>query len=70
MGFDAIDQQDVFAGGPCWKLLVRPDQTATLTCDDGNGNIVYRKTIEHTDFPLDEIAFYFIDNVILLPSEY
>jgi len=26
--------------------------------------------IEFTDFPLDEIKFYFADNVILLPSEY
>jgi len=30
-----------------WKLAVRPDRTATLTCDDGNGNIVFTKEIEH-----------------------
>jgi hypothetical protein len=53
-----------------WKLLVHADQTATLTCDDGNGNIVYTKQIHFTDFPLKEIKFYFTDNVILLPSEY
>ena len=53
-----------------WKLSVRPDHTATLTCDDGNGNIVYTKAIEYTDFPLDEITFYFTNNTILLPSEY
>ena len=23
-----------------WKLTVKPDRTATLTCDDGNGNVV------------------------------
>jgi hypothetical protein len=40
------------------------------TCDDGNGNIVFTKEIEHTDFPLDEIKLYFADNVIHLPSEY
>ena len=34
-----------------WKLGVHPDRTATLTCDDGNGNIVFTKNIEHTDFP-------------------
>ncbi|WP_425606571.1 DUF6876 family protein [Prosthecobacter fusiformis] len=28
------------------------------------------KGIEFTDFPLDEIAFYFTDNVLMLPSEY
>jgi hypothetical protein len=47
-----------------WKLAVRPDHTATLTCDDGNGNIVFTKEIEHTDFPLDEITLYFANNVI------
>jgi len=53
-----------------WKLAVRPDRTATLTCDDGNGNIVFTKQIEYTDFPLDEITLYFANRVILLPSEY
>jgi hypothetical protein len=53
-----------------WKLAVRPNRTATLTCDDGNGNIVFTKEIEHTDFPLDEITLYFANNVIHLPSEY
>ena len=53
-----------------WRLMVNSDKTATLTCDDGNGNIVFTKPIEYTDFPLGEIAFYFIDNVIMLPTEY
>src|ERR1017187_5940807 len=53
-----------------WKLAVRPDQSATLTCDDGNGNIVFTKQIEHTDFPLDELTLYFANRVIHLPSEY
>jgi len=53
-----------------WKLAVKADQTATLTCDDGNGNIVFSKLIEFTDFPLPEISFYFTNKTILLPSEY
>jgi len=53
-----------------WKLAVRPDRTATLTCDDGNGNIVFTKEIKYTDFPLDEITLYFTNKVIHLPSEY
>jgi hypothetical protein len=53
-----------------WKLIVRPDHTATLTCEDGNGKAVFTKQISFTDFPLDEIMLYFTDNVILLPSEY
>jgi hypothetical protein len=24
-----------------WNLAVRPDRSATFTCDDGNGNIVF-----------------------------
>ena len=53
-----------------WKLNLRPDHTATLICEDGNGNVVFTKQLEYTDFPLDEIKFYFTNNVILLPSEY
>jgi hypothetical protein len=53
-----------------WKLAVRPDHTARLTCDDGNGHIVFTKELEFTDFPLDEVMLYFANNVIHLPSEY
>ena len=37
-----------------WKLQVRADRSATVLCDDGNGNIVYSQEIPFTDFPLDE----------------
>ena len=53
-----------------WKLAINADRTAVLTCNDGNGAIVFSKTIEFTDFPLSEIEFYFANNVIHLPSEY
>jgi hypothetical protein len=53
-----------------WKLIVGPGHTATLTCDDGNNNVVFTKRIEFTDFPLPEVTLYFTDNTILLPSEY
>ena len=53
-----------------WKLTVRPDRTATLTCDDGNGRIVYTKEIGFTDFPLDTITLWFANNTIYLPSEH
>jgi hypothetical protein len=51
-------------------LTVKADHTAVLTCDDGNGDIVYSKPIEFTDFPLEEITFYFTNKTLLLPSEY
>lgn len=52
-----------------WKLAVN-DHKGVLTCDDGDGKVVYTKQIPFTDFPLSEIKFYFTDNVILLLSEY
>ena len=52
-----------------WKLVVRPDRTATLTCEDGNYNVVYAQQLEFTDFPLDEVTLWFENNVIYLPSE-
>lgn len=53
-----------------WRLIVRPDHTATLTCEDGNGNIVYTQQLEFTDFPRDEITLWFTNNTIYLPSEH
>ncbi|MDD2467569.1 MAG: hypothetical protein PHI97_26605 [Desulfobulbus sp.] len=53
-----------------WRLTVKKDNTATLVCEDGNGRKILSKRIPFTDFPLDEISFYFINNTILLPSEY
>ena len=53
-----------------WRLKVNPDKTATLKCEDGNDHIILTKPIEYTDFPLEEISFFFTDNVIMLPNEY
>ena len=53
-----------------WNLAVNADQSATLTCGDGNGRIVYSKEIEYTDFPPDGVTLWFTNNTILLPSEY
>lgn len=52
-----------------WKLTVK-DERGTLTCDDGDGNIVYMQDIPYTDFPLPEIKFYFVGKTIMLTSEY
>lgn len=54
----------------CWKLRLGENSTATLTCDDGNGNVVHSEEITFTDFPLPEIDLWFQNNTILLPSEY
>lgn len=53
-----------------WTLKVNSDSTALLTCDDGNGRIVFDQSIPFTDFPLPEVKLYFCNNVIMLPGEY
>ena len=57
-----------------WRLQVNEDQSALVTCDDGNENILYTQAIEYTDFSLDHIKLYAVkdgDNlVIMLPGEY
>ena len=54
-----------------WKLERRQDDTATLTCDDGNGHVLLSDAINYTDFPLPEGIKLYLDNgVLLLPSEY
>ena len=52
-----------------WKLTVNPDSTATLSCEDGNDNVVFTKAIEFTDFPPDGVTLWFENDVIYLPSE-
>jgi hypothetical protein len=53
-----------------WTLTIKPDHTATLACEGGNGKPVFAKAIACTDFPLLEIRLYDTDRTILLPSEY
>jgi len=54
-----------------WKLIKDNEGNgATLSCDDGNGNIIYMQEIMFTDFPLKEIKLYFQNGVLFLPSEY
>ena len=52
-----------------WKLNVAND-AGTLTCEDGNGNVVHSEEITFTDFPLDHIDLWFANGVIYLPSEH
>lgn len=56
-------------GFQTWKL-VKQEDTATITIDDGNGNIIETFPIDFTDFPLDEIILFMIGDTLLLPSEY
>ena len=54
-----------------WRLVMKEDHHATLTCDDGNGKVISTEEINYTDFPLPEgITLYMTNDVIMLPSEY
>lgn len=66
IGNDAVKALDF----QVWTLKVATDRTAVLTCEDGNVREAYSKSLIFTDFPLDEIRFYFTNNVVYLPSEH
>jgi hypothetical protein len=54
-----------------WKLRLEKEDSAVLTCEDGNGRELARQEIEFTDFPLPEgMTLYLDGGVLLLPSEY
>jgi hypothetical protein len=56
-----------------WNLEVNGSK-ATVTCDDSNENIIAYQEIEYTNFLLDGIKLYAINDgeqrVIMLPLEY
>jgi hypothetical protein len=53
-----------------WKLAVRSDCSATLTCEDGNYNVVHTQELGFCDFPAPEVTLWFSNGVIYLPSEH
>jgi len=67
-------KQKYQAEGFAVATLTASHDSGTLVITDGNGNTFAQQDIGFTDFPLDEITLYVIDNgdfwVLLLPSEY
>ena len=53
-----------------WKLALTTGPAATLICENGNDNEVYRQHIAFTDYPPPGIELWFQNNTIFLPSEY
>lgn len=54
-----------------WELKVKPDKSCVVTMREDTGQPTkVRQEIQYTDFPLENIKFYLIDGVLLLPSEY
>jgi hypothetical protein len=58
-----------------WKLdvkehILNSNLPATLTCEDGNGNVLHKEKIEYTDFPMSYVEVWYEQGVLLLPSEH
>jgi hypothetical protein len=53
-----------------WNLKQLPDERWKVTCEDGNGGVLCTQIIPFSDFPMDSVDIWFIDDVLLLPSEY
>lgn len=43
---------------------------AQIIYTDGNGNILEKHGYRVTDFPLDELRLFFVNDTLMLPSEY
>lgn len=43
---------------------------AVIAYSDGNGTVFTEQRYHITDFPLEQIRLFFVDNILLLPSEY
>ena len=43
---------------------------AVIIYSDGNDNVLEKNKYNFTDFPLDELRLFFVDNTLMLPNEY
>lgn len=43
---------------------------AIINYSDGNGNILETQKYHSTDFPLEKLRLFFVNNTLMLPSEY
>ena len=48
----------------------RTHKETKITYADGNGTILLEQEYEFTDFPLDELRLFFVDDMLMLPNEY
>lgn len=53
-----------------WKLLKNEDDSAIVTCENGNGIILKRQRIQWTDFRATECTVWVEFATCLLPSEH
>ena len=48
---------------------MRPGGFADVTCEDGDGRVVFRQQISFTDFPLPSVTLYLEYGTLMLPQE-
>lgn len=58
-----------------FRKLSKEEQTefgydAMIKYSDGNGNTLETQRYHLSDFPLEELRLFFVNNTLLLPSEY
>ena len=53
-----------------WELKVKDTQGIITVKEDSNAPILFKQKIEYTDFPLQFMELWLIDNTLILPSEY
>jgi hypothetical protein len=53
-----------------WTLAVNLSEQSGVVRGYNDTTLIITQKIPFTDFPLDEIKFYLMDGVLLLPSEY
>jgi hypothetical protein len=53
-----------------WKLEVNRKNNSAVVRGYNDAQLIVTQKIPFTDFPLDEVKLYFMDGIILLPSEY
>jgi hypothetical protein len=53
-----------------WTLDALPDNTAMITCTDGDYEVLLKEKVDYTDFPVASIKLYYQNNVLMLASEY
>lgn len=52
-----------------WKLTVKNGK-GTLTCEDGDKNVIITQRIPYTDFDPQGVVLWFENNVLYLPCEH
>ncbi len=52
-----------------WKLI-KNNNSWIIACSDGDNNLLLDQDIEYSDFPFNTITLWFVNDVLMLPSEY